>query len=68
MTNKKIAVSVAYVAMLVQLGTYIAHDTGRMNDGRCYQMIVLAASAVLLGAVIWIYRLGSSSRNSTGIK
>ncbi len=57
MTNKKVPVSIAYIALCVQLGTYLARDIGRLGEGRVYWVLLYASSIALLGAVLWIFRL-----------
>jgi len=64
MTSKKAAVSIAYVAILMQLVTYFAHDTGRLTDGRLYWVLLYASSISLLGAVLWIAWVRTRSQHS----
>ena len=64
MTNKKVAVSIAYVAVLLQLVAYLAHDTGRLSDGRVYWTILYASSIALLVAVLWLARIRYRSYRS----
>ncbi len=64
MTSKKVAVSIAYVAILLQLATYLARDTGRLSELRVYWTLLSAASITLLGAVLWLFRLNSQSQES----
>ena len=64
MTNKKVAVSIAYVSVLLQLVAYLAHDTGRLSDGRLYWTILYASSIALLVAVLWLARIRLRSRRS----
>jgi Mn2+/Fe2+ NRAMP family transporter len=60
MTSKKVAVSIAYVAVFLQLATYLAHDVGWASGGRLYQTLLYAWSITLLGAVLWLVRLRRS--------
>lgn len=64
MTNKKVAVSIAYVSLLLQLVAYLAHDTGRLSDGRVYWTILYASSIALLVAVLWLARIRYRSHRS----
>jgi hypothetical protein len=59
MASKKVTISVAYVAVFVQLATYVAHDTGRLSEGSLYWSLLYASGITLLGAVIWLARLRS---------
>ena len=63
MTNKNVAVSIAYIAVCVQLGTYLAHDIGRLADGRVYWILLYTSGIALLGAVLWIVRLRKHPQN-----
>jgi len=60
MTNKKVAVSIAYVAVFLQLATYLARDTGRLSNGGLYTGLLYATSITLLAAVLWLVRLRRS--------
>jgi hypothetical protein len=60
MSSKTAAGSVVYVAIFVQLATYIAHDTGRLSEGGLYWTLLYASTIAALGAVLWILRLGRS--------
>ena len=64
MTNKKVAASIAYVAVFLQLATYLARDTGRLSDCGLYWTLLYATSIALLGAVLWLVRLRSRSQHS----
>lgn len=64
MTTKKVAVSIAYVSLLLQLVAYLAHDTGRLSDGRVYWTILYARSIALFGAVLWLARIRFRSQRS----
>jgi hypothetical protein len=63
-TRKKVAVSIAYVAVFLQLATYLARDTGRLSDGRLYRSMLYMTSITLLGAVLWLVRLRTRSQHS----
>ena len=47
MTNKKVAASIDYVAVFLQLAAYLAHDTGRL-DGRLYWTALYTSAIALL--------------------
>jgi hypothetical protein len=64
MTSKNVAVSVAYGAVVVQLATYLANDTGRLSEGPFYWTLLYASGITLLGAVVWLVRERSRSRHS----
>ena len=55
MTRKKIALTVAYVTVFLELVTYLAHDTGHLREGRVYWVLLYGSSLSLLAAVIWIF-------------
>ena len=63
MTSKKVAVSIAYAAVFLQLATYLARDTGRLSDGRLYITLLYSTSFTLLAAVLWLVRLRSRSQH-----
>jgi heme/copper-type cytochrome/quinol oxidase subunit 2 len=63
MTRKKVAVSIAYVAVFLQLATYLARDTGWLSDGGLYTTLLYATSITLLGAVLWLARLRFRSQH-----
>ena len=60
MSSKTAAGAVAYVAIFLQLATYIAHDTGWLSDGGLYWTLLYATTIAALGAVLWIFRLQRS--------
>jgi hypothetical protein len=66
MTNKRVAAAVAYVAVVVQLATYFAQDIGRLSKGPLYWTLLYSSGIVLLGAVLWIFRLRSRPQASQG--
>ena len=68
MTSKRLAVSVAYIAVVVQLATYFARDTGRLADSRLYWTLLYASGIVLLVTVVWIARLRSRSQHSQDVQ
>ena len=53
--RRKIAITVAYVAVFIELATYFAHDTGRLREGPLYWSLLYASSFTLLVAVVWLY-------------
>jgi len=55
MTRRNIVTTVAYVAVLLELATYFAHDSGRLREGPLYWTLLYASSFSLLGAVVWLY-------------
>jgi len=55
MTKRQLAINVAYIAVFLNLATYIAHDTGRLGDGTLYWILLFATSLSLLAAVVWMY-------------
>lgn len=57
MSSKTAAGSIVYVAIFVQLATYVAHDTGRLSDGGLYWTLLLSTTFAALVAVLWILRL-----------
>jgi len=60
MSSKTAAGSIIYVAIFLQLATYIAHDTGRLREGGLYWTLLYATTIAALGAVLWILRLRRS--------
>jgi hypothetical protein len=60
MSSKTAAGSIVYVAIFLQLATYIANDTGHLSEGRLYWTLLYATTIVALGAVLWIFRLRRS--------
>jgi hypothetical protein len=60
MSSKTIAGSIVYVAIFLQLGTYIAHDTGRLSEGGLYWTLLYASVIAAMGAVLWLLRLQRS--------
>lgn len=60
--TKKVALLIAYIALLVELATYVAHDTGRLTEGRLYLTLLLVASAALFGSVVWLAYLRSHTK------
>ena len=54
MTRRNVALTVAYIALFLELATYLAHDTGRLREGP-YWILLFASSLSLLGAVVWLY-------------
>lgn len=57
MSSKTAAGSIVYVAIFVQLATYIAHDTGRLSEGGLYWTLLYASIIPALVGVLWIRRL-----------
>ena len=68
MRNKKAPLVIAYAGVLIQLGTYVANDTGRLSRGRLYWTLVYVSGIALLGAVIWLARLRSRPPNSREVR
>ena len=64
MTNKKVAVSIAYVAVFVQLATYVANDTGTLSKGHLYWSLLYGSGITLLVALLWLVRLRRHPRHS----
>lgn len=63
-TSRTVAVSIAYVAVFLQLATYLARDTGRLSDGGLYTTLLYATGITLLGAVLWLVRLRVRTQQS----
>ena len=60
MSSKTAAGSIVYVAIFLQLGTYIAHDTGRLSEGALYWTLLWASTITALVGVLWYFRLQRS--------
>ena len=61
--SRKVALSIAYVAILVELAVFLARHAGRISDGGLYTALLLMASAVLFGAVARLAYLRSHTEN-----
>jgi hypothetical protein len=66
MPTKKTTLFTMYIAIFVQIAAYVAHDTGRLNEGRLYWLLLYAASFTLLVAAVWLFRLQSHSEHRGG--
>ena len=60
MSSKTAAGSIVYVAIFVQLATYIANDTGRLSEGPLYWTLLYASVIAALVGVLWYFRLQRS--------
>ena len=60
MSSKTAAGSIVYLAIFLQLATYIAQDAGWLSEGGLYWTLLYASTIAALGAVIWILRLQRS--------
>jgi hypothetical protein len=57
MSSKTAAASIVYVAIFVQLATYIANDTGRLSEGALYWTLLDTSTIAAFVGVLWFFRL-----------